>query len=160
VLTTILFTDIVGSTERAAALGDQRWRELLEQHYTVVRRELARFRGREVKTIGDGVLACFDGPTLAIRAAAAIRAAVRDLGLELRAGVHTGECERIGDDLGGIHVHVGARVAAAAGAGEILVSETVRELVDGSSIRFADRGPATLRGVEGERRLFAAEVER
>ena len=159
ILTTVLFTDIVGSTERAAELGDRRWRELLEDHYALVRKELARFRGREVKTIGDGFFASFDSPTRAIRCAAAMRDAVRTLGIELRAGVHTGECETIGDDLGGIAVHVGARVAAAAGPGEILVSSTVRELVAGSEVRFEDRGLHALKGVEGDRRLFAAEVE-
>ena len=160
VLTTLLFTDIVGSTERASELGDRRWREVLEDHYVLVRRELARFRGREVKTIGDGFFASFDSPTRAIRCAAAVLEAVRPLGIELRAGVHTGECEMIGDDLGGIAVHVGARVAAAAGPGEIFVSSTVTELVDGSDIRFDDRGTFELKGVDGERRLFAAEVGR
>ncbi len=160
VLTTLLFTDIAGSTQRASELGDRRWRELLEDHHTLVRRELARFRGREVKTIGDGFFASFDSPTRAIRCAAAILEAVRPLGVELRAGVHTGECETIGDDLGGIAVHVGARVAASAEPGEVLVSSTVRDLVDGSGVRFNDRGLFTLKGVEGERRLFAAEVER
>ena len=159
ILTTVLFTDIVGSTERAAELGDRRWRELLEDHYAAVRKELVRFRGREVKTIGDGFFASFDSPTRAIRCAAAMRDAVRALGIELRAGVHTGECEMIGDDLGGIAVHVGARVAAAAEPGEVLVSSTVRELVDGSDIRFEDRGAFELKGVDGERHLFAAEVE-
>jgi class 3 adenylate cyclase len=159
VLTTVLFTDIVGSTEQAAELGDRRWREILEDHYALVRKELARFRGREVQTIGDAFFATFDSPTRAIRCAAAARDAVRQLGIELRAGVHTGECEMIGDDLGGIHVHIGSRVAAAAAPGEVLVSGTVRDLVDGSGIRFADRGVFALKGIEGERRLFAAEVE-
>jgi len=160
VLTTLLFTDIVGSTERASELGDRRWRETLEDHYALVRRELARFRGREVKTIGDGFLASFDSPTRAIRCAAAVIDAVRPLGIELRAGVHTGECEMIGDDLGGIAVHVGARVAGAAQPGEVLASSTVRDLVDGSGVQFADKGAFALKGVEGDRRLFAAKVER
>jgi pimeloyl-ACP methyl ester carboxylesterase len=159
VLTTILFTDIVGSTERASRLGDRRWRELFEDHQALARRELARFHGREIKTIGDGFLASFDSPTRAIRCASAIREAMHGLGVEVRAGVHTGECERIGDDLGGIAVHIGARVAAEAGPGEILVSGTVRELVAGSGVRFEDRGLFALRGVDGERPLFAAEVE-
>ncbi len=160
VLTTLLFTDIVGSTERASELGDRRWREILEDHYVLVRRELARFRGHEVKTVGDGFFASFDSPTRAIRCAAAVLEAVRPLGIELRAGVHTGECEMIGEDLGGIAVHVGARVAAAAEPSEVLVSSTVRDLVDGSGVRFEDRGTFSLKGVEGERRLFAAQVER
>jgi class 3 adenylate cyclase len=160
VLTTVLFTDIVGSTEEAARLGDRRWRELLEDHDALARKELSRFRGREIKTVGDGFFACFDSPTRAIRCAAAIRHAVAQLGIEIRAGVHTGECETIGDDLGGIAVHVGARVAATAGPSEILVSSTVRDLVDGSGVRFDDRGAFALKGVDGERRLFAAEVER
>jgi class 3 adenylate cyclase len=160
ILTTLVFTDIVASTERASAVGDQRWREVLEDHRTIVRKELARFRGREVATVGDGFLLSFDSPTRAIRCAAALTDAVRHLGVEIRAGVHTGECELIGDDLGGIAVHIGARIAAAAAPGEVLVSSTVTELVDGSSIRFDDRGPHTLKGVAGERRLFAAEVER
>jgi class 3 adenylate cyclase len=159
VLTTLLFTDIVGSTERASELGDRRWRELLEDHHALVRQELVRFRGREVKTVGDGFFASFDSPTRAIRCAAAFLAAVRPLGLELRTGIHTGECEMIGDDLGGIAVHVGARVAAAAKPGEILVTSTVRELADGSGIGFRDLGCFSLKGVDGERRLFAAEAE-
>jgi class 3 adenylate cyclase len=158
VLATLLFTDIVGSTEKAASLGDRRWKDLLEQHNTVVRTQLQRFRGREQKTTGDGFFATFDSPTQAIRCAAATRDALRPLGLELRAGVHAGECERIGQDLGGIAVHVGARVAAAATAGEILVSSTVSELVAGSSIRFEPRGSFALKGVDGERELLAAEV--
>jgi pimeloyl-ACP methyl ester carboxylesterase len=160
VLTTVLFTDIVGSTERASELGDRRWREVLEDHYLLVRQELARFRGREIKTVGDGFFASFDSPTRAIHCAAAVLEAVKSLGIELRCGVHTGECEMIGDDLGGIAVHVGARVAAAAEPGEIFVSSTVRELVDGSGVRFDDRGAFSLKGVDGERRLFAARVER
>jgi class 3 adenylate cyclase len=160
VLTTVFFTDIVGSTERAAELGDRRWREVLEDHYALVRKELARFRGHEVQTIGDAFFATFDSPTRAIRCAAAACEAVRQLGIELRAGVHTGECEKIGDDLGGIHVHIGSRVAGAAGPGEVLVSSTVKDLVEGSGIRFDDRGVVALKGIEGERRLFAAEVER
>ncbi len=133
---------------------------MLEDHYLLVRQELVRFRGREVKTVGDGFFASFDSPTRAIHCAAAVLEAVRPLGLELRAGIHSGECEMIGDDLGGIAVHVGARVAAAAGPGEVLVSSTVRDLVDGSGVQFEDRGAFSLKGVDGERKLFAARVER
>jgi len=157
VLATVLFTDIVGSTARAAELGDQRWRDLLTSHHAVVRSELARFRGREVKTAGDGFLATFDGPARAIRCACAVRNAVRSLGIEIRAGLHTGECELMGDDVGGIAVHTGARVAASAAPGEVLVSSTVKDLVAGSRLRFADRGTHDLRGVPGEWRLFAVE---
>ena len=157
VLATVLFTDIVGSTARAAELGDQQWRDLLTSHHAVVRSELARFRGREVKTAGDGFLATFDGPARAIRCACAVRDAVRSLGIEIRAGLHTGECELMGDDVGGIAVHTGARVAASAAPGEVLVSSTVKDLVAGSRLRFADRGTHDLRGVPGEWRLFAVE---
>ncbi len=160
VLATLLFTDIVKSTERARELGDRRWRDLLEDQQALVRREIERFRGREIQTVGDGFFATFDGPTRAIRCAAACRSAVRELSLELRAGVHTGECELIGDGLGGIAVHIAARVASAAGAGEVFVSGVVRDLVEGSSIRFEDRGGFSLKGLDGERRLFAADVER
>ena len=160
VLATLLFTDIVQSTERAHELGDQRWRELLEDQRELVRRELERFGGREVDTAGDAFFAIFDRPTRAIRCAVAIRAAVRTIGLELRTGIHTGECEVIGDDLGGIAVHIAARVASAAGAGEILVSGVVPDLVAGASIRFEDRGAYSLKGLDGDRHLFAAEVER
>jgi pimeloyl-ACP methyl ester carboxylesterase len=155
VLATVLFTDIVGSTERAAVLGDRRWRELLDDHDAAVRRALARFRGREVKTTGDGFLATFDGPARAVRCASAVVEAVRALGLDVRAGVHTGEVELMGDDVGGIAVHIGARVAAEAGAGEVLVSSTVRDLVAGSGLAFEDRGARTLKGVPGEWRLLA-----
>jgi class 3 adenylate cyclase/pimeloyl-ACP methyl ester carboxylesterase len=155
VLATVLFTDIVGSTERAATLGDRRWRELLEDHRALVRRELARFGGRELETIGDGFFARFDGPARAIRCAAAAADAVHGLGIEIRAGIHTGECEAHGDHLEGIAVHVGARVSAQAGTGEVLVSRTVRDLVAGSGIEFADRGTHALKGVPGEHRLFA-----
>jgi class 3 adenylate cyclase len=159
VLATVLFTDIVGSTERAAELGDAHWRELLEAHDKVVRAQLERFRGREVKATGDGFLAAFDGPAKAIRCARAIVEEVRPLGLEVRAGVHTGECERRGDDLGGLAVHIGARIGAVAGPGEVMVSSTVKELVVGSGIEFADRGAATLKGVPGEWRLYALTRE-
>jgi class 3 adenylate cyclase/pimeloyl-ACP methyl ester carboxylesterase len=154
VLATVLFTDIVGSTERAAAIGDRQWRMLLEQHHAAVRRELERFRGREVHTAGDSFLATFDGPARAARCAEAITHAVRSVGLEVRAGVHTGEVELMGDDIGGIAVHTGARVAAEAGPGEILVSSTVKDLVAGSGIAFEDRGTHSLKGVPGEWRLF------
>jgi class 3 adenylate cyclase len=156
VLATVLFTDIVGSTEQAGRLGDRRWRDLLAGHDELVRRQLTRFGGREVKTVGDGFLATFDGPARAVRCACAARDAVRRLGIELRAGVHTGECEVIGTDVGGIAVHIGARVAAAAAPGEVLVSSTVRDLVVGSDLAFETRGSHTLRGVPGEWRLFAA----
>jgi len=157
VLATVLFTDIVGSTDRAAALGDRRWRDLLDSYYGLLRREIARFRGREVKTMGDGFLATFDGPARAIRCACAVRDGVRPLGIEVRAGLHTGECELMDDDVGGIAVHIGARVAASAAPGEVLVSSTVKDLVAGSGLRFADRGTHDLRGVPGEWRLFAVE---
>jgi class 3 adenylate cyclase len=157
VLATVLFTDIVGSTERAATLGDRAWHALLETHHGIVRRELERHRGREVKTVGDGFLATFDGPARAIRCACAIREGVRRLGIEIRAGLHTGECELMGDDVGGIAVHIGARVAASAAPSEVLVSSTVKDLVAGSGLRFADRGTQNLHGVPGEWRLFAVE---
>lgn len=156
VLATVLFIDIVGSTERAALLGDRRWRELLERYYAVVRGEVSRHRGREVKTVGDGVLATFDGPARAIRAAGAMVAGAAGIGLETRAGLHAGECEVMGDDIGGIAVHIGARVAALAGPGDVLVSSTVKDLVAGSGISFAERGVFQLRGVPGAWSLFAA----
>ena len=157
VLATVLFTDIVGSTEKAAALGDRRWRDLLDNHHATIRRNLARFRGHEVKTTGDGILATFDGPARGVRCACAIADEIRPLGIEVRAGLHTGECEMTDDDVGGIAVHIGARVAALAGAGEVLVSSTVKDLVAGSGIRFGDRGSQSLRGVPGEWRIFAVE---
>lgn len=155
-LATVLFTDIVGATDLAARLGDRAWRDLLEQHHVLVRRELARFRGREVDTAGDGFLATFDGPARAIRCACGVRDAVHQLGIEIRAGLHTGEIELGGDKIGGIAVHIGARVAAVARASEVLVSSTVKDLVAGSSIRFADRGIHVLKGIPGEWHLFAA----
>src|SRR5919198_683952 len=153
VLATVLFTDIVGSTERAAELGDRRWRELLE---AAVRAELARYGGREVDTAGDGFLATFDGPARAIRAAHAIRDSVRALGLEVRAGLHTGECELANGKVRGIAVHTGARVAGLAGPGEVLVSSTVRDLVAGSGIAFEERGEHELKGVPGMWKVYAA----
>jgi class 3 adenylate cyclase len=155
VLATVMFTDIVASTERAAELGDRRWRELLASHEALVRRELGRHRGREVKTTGDGFLATFDGPARAIGCARAIAEAVRPLGIEVRAGLHTGECEVMNGDVGGIAVHTGARVSAEAGPGEVLVSSTVKDLVAGSGIEFEDRGTHELKGVPGEWRLYA-----
>jgi pimeloyl-ACP methyl ester carboxylesterase len=157
ILATILFTDIVGSTERAATLGDNRWRDLLESFYDVVRKELPRFRGVEVGTVGDGVLATFDGPARGVRCACAIAEEIRPLGIDIRAGLHTGECEMIGDDVRGIAVHIGARVAALAGAGEVLVSSTVKDLVAGSGLRFADRGNQALKGIPGEWRIYVVE---
>jgi class 3 adenylate cyclase len=154
VLATVMFTDIVDSTSRAAELGDRRWRELVERHDQLVRRELVRHRGREVKTMCDGFFATFDGPARGIRAAVETRNAVRDLGLEIRAGLHTGEVEMMNGDVGGIAVNIGARVGAAAGPGEVLVSRTVTDLVAGSGIEFADRGAHTLKGVPGEWQLF------
>jgi class 3 adenylate cyclase len=155
VLATVLFTDVVGSTERAAALGDRQWRTLLEQHHAAVRRELDRFRGREVHTAGDGFLATFDGPARAVRCATAISQAVQPLGLEVRAGVHTGEIEIMDDDVGGIAVHIGARVASLAGPGEVLVSSTVKDLVAGAGLTFEARGTHVLKGVPDEWRIFA-----
>jgi pimeloyl-ACP methyl ester carboxylesterase len=157
VLATVLFTDIVGATERVAALGDRAWHDLLDAHHELVRRELARFRGREIDIAGDGFLAAFDGPARATRCACAISDAVRSLGIEVRAGLHTGECEEMGDKLGGIAVHIGARIAALARPGEVLVSGTVRDLVAGSGLAFADRGAHTLKGVPGQWRLYAVE---
>ncbi len=155
VLATVLFTDIVGSTELAATLGDRAWRDLLHDHHVAVRRELERFRGREVDTAGDGFLATFDGPARAVSCAISIREAVRRLDLELRAGVHTGECELDGDKVRGIAVHTGARVTALAGAGEVLVSSTVKDLAAGSGIEFEDRGEHELKGVPGAWKLYA-----
>jgi pimeloyl-ACP methyl ester carboxylesterase len=154
-LVTVLFTDIVGSTEWAARLGDRAWKEMLDQHHGLVRQELHRFRGREVDTAGDGFLATFDGPARAIRCACRIRDGVRRLGIEIRAGLHTGEIEVTGEEIMGIAVHIGARVAAAAQPGEVLVSSTVKDLVAGSGILFADRGAHVLKGVPGEWHLFA-----
>ena len=159
VLATVLFTDIVGSTEKAATLGDRRWRDLLEGHHDLVRRELGRFRGREIDTAGDGFLATFDGPARAVRCASAIASGVPALGLAVRAGLHTGEVELRNDKVSGLAVHIGARVAAAAGAGEVLVSSTVKDLVAGSGLRFQDRGLKALKGVPGEWHLFALEAE-
>jgi class 3 adenylate cyclase len=154
VLATVLFTDIVGSTERASALGDRAWKELLERHHALVRQELSRFRGHEIDTAGDGFLATFDGPARAVRCAQAIVEAVRAIGMEVRAGVHTGEVELMGERVGGIAVHIGARVAAMAAPSQVLVSGTVRDLVAGSGIEFEDRGAFALKGVPGEWRLF------
>jgi pimeloyl-ACP methyl ester carboxylesterase len=156
-LATILFTDIVGSTEKAAALGDRGWRQLLERHDAAVRHQLDLYRGREVKTMGDGFLATFDGPARAIRCAAAVQEEVAGLGVEVRAGIHTGEVELIGDDVGGMAVNIGARIGALAGPGEVLVSSTVRELVVGSGLEFVERGVQTLKGAPGEWRLFAVD---
>lgn len=155
VLATILFTDIVGSTQRLAELGDAGWRELVERHHALVRQQLSRFRGQEVDTAGDGFFARFDGPIRAIRCAQAIGAAVGELGLEIRAGLHTGECELVGEKIAGMAVNIGARVSAKAGPGEVLVTSTVKDLVAGSDLQFDDRGPAELKGVPGEWRLFA-----
>jgi class 3 adenylate cyclase len=153
----VLFTDIVESTAKAIELGDRGWRDLLERHHTLVRRELLRYRGREIDTTGDGFLAAFDGPARAIRCARAITEGVRDLGLSVRAGLHTGECEVADGKIAGIAVHTGARVAALAGAGEVLVSNTVRDLVAGSGIQFTERGAHALKGIPGEWRLFAVQ---
>ncbi|HVD39431.1 MAG TPA: adenylate/guanylate cyclase domain-containing protein [Solirubrobacterales bacterium] len=156
-LATILFTDIVGSTEKAAELGDRGWRALLERHDAAVRHQLSLHRGREVKTMGDGFLATFDGPARAIRCARAVQDEVAGLGIEVRAGIHTGEVELIGDDVGGMAVNIGARIGAIADPGEVLVSSTVRELVVGSGLEFVDRGTQTLKGAPGEWRLFAID---
>ena len=159
VLATVLFTDLVGSTAKAVELGDRRWRELLEQHHARTRAQLSRFRGVELDTAGDGFFARFDGPARAIRCACAVRDAVTDLGLEVRAGLHTGECEVMDGKVAGVAVSIGARVAAQAGPGEVLVSQTVKDLVAGSGIEFQDRGEAELKGVPGEWRLYAVAAD-
>ena len=158
VLATVLFTDIAGSTERAVELGDLRWGELLDAHHAIVRRQLERFRGREVKTMGDGFLAVFDGPARAIACACAIRDGVRQLGLGVRAGLHTGEIETSGSDVAGIAVHIAQRVSALADSGEVLVSRTVVDLVIGSGIQFEDRGEHQLKGVPNTWQLFAVDA--
>jgi class 3 adenylate cyclase len=158
-LATVLFTDIISSTERAATLGDARWRALLERHHELVREQLGRFQGNEVKTVGDGFLATFDGPARAIRCAEAVRDAIGGLGIQVRAGIHTGECEVMDNDIGGMAVHIAARVSGMAGAGEILVSRTVRDLVVGSGIEFQDRGSHELKGVPGEWGVLAVAPE-
>jgi class 3 adenylate cyclase len=160
VLATVLFTDIVGSTERASLLGDRAWRELVHQHYKLIRSELAFFRGHKVDTAGDGFFATFDGPARAIRCACAIRDGVRELGLQVRAGLHTGECELVDGKVGGIAVHIGARVASLAQADEVLVSRTVKDLVAGSGIELDDRGEHILKGVPGEWHLYAVARNR
>jgi class 3 adenylate cyclase/predicted alpha/beta hydrolase len=157
VLATVMFTDIVGSTERAAQLGDREWRRLVERHDELVRRAIDRFRGRPIKTLGDGFLATFDGPARGIRCARTLTEQVRDLGIEIRAGLHTGELEAVNGDVAGMAVNIGARVSSLAGAGEVLVSGTVRDLVVGSGIEFADRGSHPLKGVPGEWRLYAVD---
>ena len=156
ILATVLFLDIASSTERAAELGDTPWRNLLSSYYAIVRKELARFRAKEANTTGDGFLATFDGPGRAVRCALAIAPAVRQLGIEVRAGVHTGECELMGDNIGGIAVHTGARIMAKAEPGGVLVSGTVKDLVSGSGIKFQDYGVHKLKGIPGEWRLFSA----
>ena len=155
VLATVLFTDLVGSTAKAVELGDRRWRELLEQHHARIRTQLALFRGIELDTAGDGFFARFDGPARAIRCACAIRDAVTDLGLEVRAGLHTGECEIVDGKVAGVAVSIGARVAAHAESGEVLVSQTVRDIVAGSGIEFDDRGTHELKGIPGEWHLYS-----
>jgi class 3 adenylate cyclase/alpha-beta hydrolase superfamily lysophospholipase len=158
VLTTVLFTDIVASTQHAASLGDREWRAVLDEHDRIVREQLRRFRGHEIKTMGDGFLASFDGPARAIRCAEALGDATSSLNVKLRMGLHTGECEVRGDDLGGLAVHIAARIGALAGVGEVLVSSTVKDLVIGSGIDFADRGEHELKGVPGSWRLFAVKA--
>jgi class 3 adenylate cyclase len=159
VLATVLFTDIVGSTEKAAELGDREWARLLQEHHTTVRRVLARYRGTEVDTAGDGFFATFDGPARAIRCAQAIREAITRLGLEVRAGLHTGECETVDGKVSGIAVVIGARVGAKAGPSEVLVSQTVKDLVAGSGLRFADTGEHELKGVPDLWRLYRVMSE-
>lgn len=158
VLKTVLFTDVVGATEKAASLGDRRWHDLLESHHSAVRRGLARFRGQEMNTTGDGFFATFDGPARAVRCALEIAQSVHSLGLDIRAGLHTGECEVMGHDIGGLVVHIGARIAALAAPGEVLVSSTVKDLVAGSGLSFRDHGATLLKGVPGEWRLYSAGV--
>jgi len=155
VLSTVLFTDTVGATERAANMGDRSWHDLLDAHHALVRRKLGAYRGREIDTAGDGFLAAFDGPARAIRCAYAVSSGVRSLGIEVRAGLHTGECEIMGDKPGAIAVHTGARIAALARPGEVLVSSTVKDLVAGSNLSFHDRGAQSLKGVPGSWHLFA-----
>ena len=157
VLATIMFSDIVGSTERASGLGDRKWRDLLDRYLTAANRQVTQFRGREVKSMGDGFLATFDGPARAVRCGFALREAARELGIQLRTGIHTGEVELMGQDVGGIAVHIGARVAGLAEPNEVLASSTVKDLVSGSGIRFAERGTHQLKGVPDEWRLYAAE---
>jgi class 3 adenylate cyclase len=157
VLATVMFTDIVDSTKRASAMGDRAWRALLDAQNEVLRRELARYRGHEVKTLGDGMLATFDGPARAIRCGRAMTAAVRPLGIEVRVGLHTGEVELVGDDVAGIAVHIAARVGALSGAGEVLVSGTVKDLVAGSGLAFADRGEHVLKGIPEQWRIYAVD---
>jgi class 3 adenylate cyclase len=159
VLATVMFVDIVGSTEQATRLGDREWRDLLDRYYAIARRQLARFRGREIDTAGDGLFATFDGPARAIRCGSAIADAVRVLGIAVRVGIHSGECEVIGEKVGGIAVHIGARIAGQAGPGEVLVSSTVRDLVAGSGIPFEDRGRHSLKGVPGEWSLFSVATD-
>jgi class 3 adenylate cyclase len=158
-LATVLFTDIVSATRKALELGDRAWRELLERHHSIVRRELTRFRGREIDTVGDGFFAAFDGPARAIRCACAIVDRVRELGIDVRAGLHTGECEVADGKVAGIAVHTGARVATNAQGGEVVVSSTVKDLVAGSGIEFEDRGLHELKDIPGEWRLFRVERE-
>ena len=155
VLATVMFTDIVGTTEHVAKLGDRRWRNVLDRYYYETRKYLTIFRGREVDTAGDGFFATFDGPARGVRCACAIRDAVTDLGITIRAGLHTGECEVVGGKVSGLAVHLGARVAGLAEANEVLVSTTVKDLVAGSGLGFVDRGAHALKGVPGEWRLFA-----
>jgi class 3 adenylate cyclase len=155
VLATLLFTDMVGSSEDAANLGDTAWRERLERHHAIVRRELARRNGREIDTAGDGFLAAFDSPADAVRCAGAIHEALGEVNIPIRAGIHTGECQELGGKLTGLTVHIAARVSSKATAGEVLVSSTVRELMVGSQVEFEERGTHELKGIPGEWRLFA-----
>ncbi|MBI5878364.1 MAG: adenylate/guanylate cyclase domain-containing protein [Chloroflexi bacterium] len=159
VLVTVMFVDIVGSTERAVQLGDGAWRDLLDRYYAIARQQLARFRGREIGTAGDGIFATFDGPARAIRCGSSVADAVRVLGIDVRVGIHSGECEVTGDKIGGIAVHTGARIGGLAGPGETLISSTVKDLVAGSGIRFEDRGRHALKGVPGEWMLYAVAAE-
>jgi class 3 adenylate cyclase len=156
-LVTVLFTDIVDSTERAAQLGDSRWRDLLESHHAIIREELSKFQGSEIDTAGDGFFATFGIPANGIKCACAIINSVRKLGIDIRAGLHLGECEKIGESVRGIGVHIGARVAAQAGAGEVLVSRTIADAMAGSDIKFKDRGTHLLKGIPGEWHLFTVE---
>jgi pimeloyl-ACP methyl ester carboxylesterase len=157
ILATVMFTDIVGATDKASELGDRAWRDLLQAHHNAIRRELHRFRGKEIDTAGDGFFAAFDGPARAIRCAKAAIESVRNLGLSIRVGIHTGECEVIGEKYGGIAVHTGARVSAQAAAGEVLVTGTVKDLVAGSGLAFADRGECELKGIRGTWHLYSVD---